>query len=149
MNQRLHQRRHDIAHHADHANSADGREGKRKHIVTRQDWHGTATANFCGGFNTAGGLLDGDNIWMLGQTLHCLRQNCHAASARNGIQHNRQVGRVGDMHEMLVNALLIWLVVIRRDMQRGVRAQRRDQLVQLHRGGGVVASSAGHHLHTQ
>ena len=53
------------------------------------------------------------------------------------------------MHEMLVNALLIWLVVIRRDMQRGVRAQRRDQLVQLHRGGGVVASSAGHHLHTQ
>ena len=53
------------------------------------------------------------------------------------------------MHEMLVNALLIGLVVIRRNMKRRVGAQGRDQLVQLHGACGAVAARARHDLHVE
>ena len=69
-----------------------------------------------------------------------------AAAARNAVKHDGQSRRACDGAEMLEQTFLRRLVVIRRDLERTVRADVLGALRQINRLFGRVRAGAGEHF---
>ena len=96
----------------------------------------------------AAGLLDADDVFArLGQALDSRHLDGDVAAAGDAVKDDRQLGRPGDFFEMLEQALLRWLVVIRRNLQRAVCANGLGGLGEVNCLGGGVGAGAGQDLH--
>jgi hypothetical protein len=86
-------------------------------------------------------VLDGDDVGVLGGTEQRLVLDRDARTARDVVEDDRQVGRVGDHAEVREDAGLRGLVVVRRDDHDAVGAGLLAGLVQLDGVGGLVRAA--------
>ena len=81
------------------------------------------------------------------RTSRVCRHHVHAGPAGNVVEHDRQRRRLGDRLEVLVEAFLRRLVVVRRDRQQPVGADALHVARQLDHFPRVVSAGAGQHGH--
>ena len=112
----------DIGGDGDHPFGSDRHHGKRQRVITREDDNA-----FPAGLDDFGDLLqrptpllDGRDVADGGQPCDRGRQHVHAGSARNVVQHQRQVDGFRHGLVMAKQPLLGRLVIVRRDQQRPV-----------------------------
>src|ERR1700712_5074072 len=75
-----------------------------------------------GALQVTGGFLDGDDVLDRGQADHRLCRHVTGRAARYVVENLRDVDGFGDVLEVLVQAFLGRLVVVRRHQQAGVGA---------------------------
>ena len=138
-----------IARHADDALGADGHERQRQGIVTAQDGKvlrqgGSQLAHAIG---ITAGFLDAHDVGAIGcQTRHRGHRDLHITSTGYAIEHDRQIGGLGNLTKMRVKAILRRLVVIRTHLQRAVGPGVLGGFGEIHRFFSGVGSRAGNHL---
>ena len=119
-----HLRRRHIGGHRDVAVAAGQNQLQGGGVVAGIDQEIVAAAltDFPRALQVAGGFLDADDVRHLGETLHGFRQQVAGGAAGHVVENLRDVHRPGHGQEMLIEAFLGRLVVVRRHQQAGVGA---------------------------
>jgi len=141
--------RHQIGGDADDADRADAKEREGQAIVAREDREGGGQrlAELADAIDRPARFLDRDDVRMGGgEPGHRLDGDLDAAAARNAVEDDRQLDRLGDGAEVGEEALLGRLVVIGGDQQQAVGSQPFGAVGKLDRLGGAVGTGAGDDL---
>ena len=94
-----------------------------------------------------GGVFHAHDVFMLGQNTHGFRCHIHNRPARNVIDHNRQVHRIGHSGVMGDQSALGRFVVIGRDHKARRRPNRFGMFHKPQCLNRVVGSGPGNHRH--
>ena len=140
----------DVGGDGDAAAPAHRHEAERRLVITGQLAEIRAASQALGGHATeiAGRVLDADHaLEFLGQPMHHGHANIGDRAAGHIIEDDRQVAALGEMGEVAIDPVLIRLVVIGRDHQRGARPRRLRGIHMLQRDACVVGTAAGDHGH--
>ena len=135
--------RDDIGNDADDTLAADRADGQRERIVAGKNRQVAACGDLAGHIEAAGGFLDGDDIFDCGKANDRVGRHARAASAGNIVEDHRKIDFFGDGLKVLVEAFLRGLIVIRRNLQRGIGADFFGELGKFDGLGGAVGAGAG------
>ena len=128
---------------------ADRHERQRQRIVAGQNrkFRAGRRAQLRHAVATAARFLDADDVFAIArQPFHRFDADLDAAAPGNAVKHDGQFRRLGDGAKMLIQPFLRRLVVIRRDLQRTVRAGFFGGLRQINRLARRIAARAGEHF---
>ena len=119
-----HLARDDIGDNADHADGADAHHRQRQGVVSRQNAEFAVDhpAQLADAIDHAGGFLEPDDILrqIAAQARDRVVRDVHAATPRDVVENERNLGGFGDGAEVRVQSRLGRLVVIRRHLQRRI-----------------------------
>ena len=138
-----------VGRHAHIALAAQQHQGHGGGVITRVDGKALGCLLDQPGraFDAAAGFFQADHPGQLGQAQGGLdRHVCHGP-AWHVVEHHRQVHRLEDGLEVLVDAFLRGLVVVRHHRQAAVRADLLRKAGELDGLAGGVAAGARHHGH--
>jgi hypothetical protein len=139
-------RRGDVRGDADQARRTDRQVGQHVDVVAGEVHQVGVVEHAADLGEVALGILDRQDVRMLGGPQNGLVLDRDAGAARDVVEDDRQVRGVGDEPEVGEHAGLGGLVVIRRDDHDRVGAGLLAGLVELHRVGGLVGAAAGDDL---
>ena len=135
--------RQEVADDADDADGADGHEGEGHGVVAAEDGEaGAAECDLAGGVGGAGGFFDGADVGMRAEAGDGGGGEGDAGAPGDVVEHDGDGGGVGDVHEVLIEAVLHGLVVVGIDAEGGIGAGVVRELLELHGVVGAVAAGA-------
>ncbi|MNM91872.1 hypothetical protein D3C81_1041830 [compost metagenome] len=145
-----HGARSDVGGHRDVAATAHQHQLDSGGVIAGIDQEVLADAvqHFLAALQVASGFLDADDVLHLGQTLDGLRQHVAGGTAGHVVEDLRDRHGFGDMAEMLVQAFLGRLVVVRGHQQAGIRATGLGGFGQLHGFASGIGAGTGDHRNT-
>ena len=135
----------DVGPDADDAHAAQGQHGddhiivagEEDEFVIRQPRHLRRIGDVAAGF------LDAAHVGQLRERFHALHRERTARAARHVVKEDGQIDRLGHGGKVAVHALLVGLVVVRRDEQKAVRAQIAELAALRKRRFRAVGAAAG------
>ena len=134
----------------DHRNDSDGSDRHHRPrigVLARVDLEfGDLGTGARGEVDVHHRILDRHDVGMIGQGPEGFDLDPSRGPTRDVVEHDRQVGGVGDGPEMSDETFLTGPVVVRRHCQDSVAAGFGGAAAQMHGLGGVVRAGAGHHF---